>query len=342
MHKADAAGRGRRWQRFFCPTYLILATLHSACRLPPAALPSRRPDEAEIRSVLATFEAGWNRGDRSVALALWGAGGAPVAGAKVWDRFGTGRWAPPVLEAERPATSGREVGALLPGLMERHRPLRLGKPEIVVAGDRAEVRADVQLGKIRERLRIELAQANRAWVLKGWLTDRGHPPATLAAVSGWQQLAPNVSLVDAQGRLLDLYDVHVMPPTRIFVTGDNGVLIQTDDFGATWQLLSTGTAEHLRGIHFLDTQRGWVVGHNRTVLRTTDGGVTWQLSQVPLVLGKNYDLLAVRFIDEQHGTAVGQTRAENAWAPGVGVILYTTDGGATWQDVPLPWGVRAL
>lgn len=58
------------------------------------------------------------------------------------------------------------------------------------------------------------------------------------------------------------------------------------------------------------------VGDYGTVVRSTDNGQTWQQAAVPV----SSLLTAVHFADARHGWAVGHG----------GVVLATTDGGASW------------
>ncbi len=66
------------------------------------------------------------------------------------------------------------------------------------------------------------------------------------------------------------------------------------------------------------------------MLRTSDGGNTWSILTTPdsIVLLRN-----VVFTDADHGVAVGYRIREAAFA---GVIIRTTNGGATWQSVEFP------
>jgi photosystem II stability/assembly factor-like uncharacterized protein len=83
----------------------------------------------------------------------------------------------------------------------------------------------------------------------------------------------------------------------------------------TWQLQSPlPTWQVLHGVDLVSPSEAWAVGEAGVILHTTDGGVTW----VAQNSATNQQLNAVRFLDPQHGWAVG------------GVLLYTTDGGQTW------------
>ena len=90
---------------------------------------------------------------------------------------------------------------------------------------------------------------------------------------------------------------------------------------------------NLSAIHFVDAQRGWVVGDDGTILHTTNGGQCWN----PQASGTQAVLMAVHMqADGQCGLVVG-----------VGTILLTADGGATWRLVTYgrtlaPWYYLSL
>ena len=106
------------------------------------------------------------------------------------------------------------------------------------------------------------------------------------------------------------------------VGGWNGLIVVTDDGGATWRRQVAGTQSELTGVSFLDPKHGWAVGFAGTILATVDGGATWKPQANP-----GGDYLAVSFVDRIHGWAVGNC----------GVISATADGGATWtSQVPPP------
>ncbi|MEP7218033.1 MAG: YCF48-related protein [Bacteroidota bacterium] len=83
-----------------------------------------------------------------------------------------------------------------------------------------------------------------------------------------------------------------------------------------WHPLATGTDRSLYGLHFLSAQTGTIVSDSGEILHTTDGGLSWERQESGIVTR----LTDVFFVDEHHGTAVGDL-----------VILHTSDGGKSWQ-----------
>src|SRR6266849_4341008 len=130
--------------------------------------------------------------------------------------------------------------------------------------------------------------------------------------------------------------------STVVAVGDAGTILRTDDGGATWTPQSSGTTQSLNGVSFVDANTGTAVGGSLfsvsrnlgggTILRTTDGGATWTpqasafFSSVP---GRFTFLLGVSFVDANTGTAVGEI-FQGSSVPPAGIILRTTDGGATW------------
>lgn len=107
----------------------------------------------------------------------------------------------------------------------------------------------------------------------------------------------------------------------------NGNVMQSTDRGFTWTQPGGSHFDTLSGaldFHFVDALRGWAVVHSwygHAIVRTVDGGASW----LPQGTGMGMsDLRAIRFVDANHGVAVG----------GPGVVWVTADGGATWQARP--------
>ncbi|MBK7554588.1 MAG: hypothetical protein IPI55_08300 [Flavobacteriales bacterium] len=127
-----------------------------------------------------------------------------------------------------------------------------------------------------------------------------------------------------------LQDVHFTSADTGYATGIGGRIHRTTDGAATWD--SIGYWEHFdhNGIEFNSASTGFVYGWNDQsgepmIMRTLDGGNAWMVSTIIPI-----EALAIRdmaFVD----TTTGYAATAN------GMILKTTDGGATW-DTDFPYG----
>lgn len=110
-----------------------------------------------------------------------------------------------------------------------------------------------------------------------------------------------------------------------WLAGDGGLVLKTTTGGVVWEAPPTPLPEELReGMDFhcveVREQKVWLAGSPGSVIwHSPDGGRRWQKQET----GETAALQAIRFANDKHGVAVGT----------FGVILRTTDGGATWTAV---------
>jgi photosystem II stability/assembly factor-like uncharacterized protein len=125
--------------------------------------------------------------------------------------------------------------------------------------------------------------------------------------------------------------VACLPGGGVVAVGQYGIAYRTRDKGATWEKLTTGSDRNILSVQFADDQLGIAVGDYGTILRTSDGGTTWTKVPLPESLPLPEDiaeiidpgdvlLYDVAFATPQRATLVGE----------FGIMLGTTDGGATW------------
>lgn len=118
-----------------------------------------------------------------------------------------------------------------------------------------------------------------------------------------------------------------------------GYVLATTDGGVTWEVQPVPpTVARLNRIVFADADHGWAVGAagdgTPALVATVDGGSTWTRQTLPPGIR---DLRDVAFLDANHGWAVGGLPPE----PGKespGVVLSTSDGGATWVQQAVTTG----
>lgn len=140
---------------------------------------------------------------------------------------------------------------------------------------------------------------------------------------------------------------------RLVAVGERGIIVLSDNDGATWRQARVPVSVSLTNIRFSSDSNGWAVGHGGVLLHSGDGGETWvkQLDgkQVALIFleaakarsvtsGKDFKkaiadaerlvadgpdkpFLDVHFFDKDNGLIVGA----------FGIILSTGNGGKTWQ-----------
>ncbi|MGI4747586.1 MAG: WD40/YVTN/BNR-like repeat-containing protein [Janthinobacterium lividum] len=64
---------------------------------------------------------------------------------------------------------------------------------------------------------------------------------------------------------------------RLVAGGADGLIILSDDSGATWRQVQLPVATTVTGIRFTDDRTGWAIGQSGAVLRTVDSGEHWTL-----------------------------------------------------------------
>ena len=145
--------------------------------------------------------------------------------------------------------------------------------------------------------------------------------------------------------------------SRLVAVGRRGVILASSDAGKSWQQMPSPVSSDLTAVYFLDAQNGWIVGHDAVVLKTTDGGKNWERKldgrAALALLSKAYGpqgKTPVPVIAEDMERAGGQsatpgvlpypllsvwfaTPAEGYVGGAFGLLLRTTDGGASWT----PW-----
>jgi photosystem II stability/assembly factor-like uncharacterized protein len=108
---------------------------------------------------------------------------------------------------------------------------------------------------------------------------------------------------------------------------DAGVILATDDGGATWEVQYEARLP-LYPVTCTDAMHAWAAGHDGLIIATSDGGKSWR--EQPS--GTSQPLRAISFSDSRHGWILA----------GHGAVLATTDGGASWTKVKMGPGVYVI
>jgi photosystem II stability/assembly factor-like uncharacterized protein len=105
-------------------------------------------------------------------------------------------------------------------------------------------------------------------------------------------------------------------PRRLIAAGYQGLILRSDDGGASWAEISQGPRLELNAMHMVDANTGWVAGSNGTFAKTVDGGRHWISQPAP---GGGTILRDIQFLS-----------ADTGWASAWLGVYRTVDGGKTW------------
>lgn len=172
---------------------------------------------------------------------------------------------------------------------------------------------------------------------------RTHDPAPTPFYSGpvarTEHIADDASLNDVCGIGSDCWAV-----------GERGVIVRSNDAGATWKTALVPAECSLTSVCFLTNQIGFVAGsrfdafqkqHVGVLLTTRDGGESWTVVGAPLSNGDANvgtaigvipadslpPISFVKYFDLQHAVAIAMPDVANSGS----LVLRTADGGRTWN-----------
>lgn len=120
---------------------------------------------------------------------------------------------------------------------------------------------------------------------------------------------------------------------RIMTTGGSApyTIEHSTDGGNNWTLQYTdNNSGNYNAMFFIDANNGWVVGDNDKILKTSDGGANWiPINNTGLPIGgNNFKALFFNNVNVGRIAAGGDDNRNSS-------ILYTADGGTTWEIQPL-------
>jgi photosystem II stability/assembly factor-like uncharacterized protein len=146
--------------------------------------------------------------------------------------------------------------------------------------------------------------------------------ATDVASAQWQSQASPTDV--------ELRGLSIVSPTVVWASGQRGTVVHTRDGGAHWTrdtIPGAGSLE-LRAIAATSatTAHAISIGDSSRVYRTTDGGRTWSRRWSATRKGTFLD--AIRFWDSRNGIAMSDP------VDGKLLLIVTSDGGDSWQEIP--------
>jgi photosystem II stability/assembly factor-like uncharacterized protein len=143
---------------------------------------------------------------------------------------------------------------------------------------------------------------------------------------------------------------------RLVAVGQRGHVLLSDDQGKTWRQAEVPVSSDLVAVAFPSTDHGWAVGHDGVALRSTDAGAHWtrvldgrQAGSLLLAyyqregaegdparaaaLLKEAERFAAQGAENPFLDVAFENASTGYLVGAFGLILRTTDGGASWQPL---------
>lgn len=130
------------------------------------------------------------------------------------------------------------------------------------------------------------------------------------------------------------------PPSgaRALLSARESGLFRSDDSGLSWrEILTLPAGQQIYGVTMIDADVAFAVGDSGVILTTVDGGATWATRHGPDD-GPGFRrtrLVSPRFFDRERGVIGGQGSPEVVGVSGTPVLLFTTDGGVSWDSAEI-------
>jgi photosystem II stability/assembly factor-like uncharacterized protein len=140
--------------------------------------------------------------------------------------------------------------------------------------------------------------------------------------------------VQNTGTTQRIFSIKAVDENTVWAGASGGIYLRTTDGGATWKTGTVPGAQALvfNSIAIIDQNTAYFTGQDFAQLRdariykTTDGGENWTQQYRNTGAGAFFNSIA--FWDANHGVAVSDP------VSGSFLIVTTTDGGTTWNQVP--------
>lgn len=134
----------------------------------------------------------------------------------------------------------------------------------------------------------------------------------------------------------DLNTVFFADTKRGWVAGDEGFVSYTADGGHTWTPQPIETKDAVNDLYFRNKEDGYIVAGN-SIFSTDNSGRTWK--ELRRYFASDFggalpELYSVRFSGKKKGWVVGSISRNDVVVDSL--VLYTNDGGASWQRQRMP------
>jgi photosystem II stability/assembly factor-like uncharacterized protein len=127
-----------------------------------------------------------------------------------------------------------------------------------------------------------------------------------------------------------LQDVFFVDQDYGWIAGAH-IILHTTDGGDTWVEQPAPPVQIFYvDIYFIDRMNGWACGNDAKIIHTTDGGNTWVDQPNPYTF-PNPILYSIYFANADTGWAFGGDHGNYPTFINRRVVLYTTNGGNTWD-----------
>jgi photosystem II stability/assembly factor-like uncharacterized protein len=184
---------------------------------------------------------------------------------------------------------------------------------------------------------VQFINPDTGWIAgsTGWTgenNDEGRIQKTTDGGLSW-----NAYKIENENTTLN--DIFFINSNRGWAVGDKGIILQTEDGGDNWiSLLLTDSTISFSCLFFYDNDNGWIAGYETncpgfevTIFKTTNGGESWTSHSIS---GDGiYNINSIWFIDSLTGFAVASGGNDDE----PGTILFSEDGGITWQLSSSPY-----
>jgi photosystem II stability/assembly factor-like uncharacterized protein len=196
---------------------------------------------------------------------------------------------------------------------------------ILRTADRGQTWTRQASGTTADLVEVAAVDSQIAWAAGG--TDNGYGIILRTTNGGRTWRRQGTAATIGSRNFIDLTAVDAR---TAWAVGGNGLLVKTTDGGLHWRSQMAYGLSDNNGVAAVNGKSAWVASDYGAMHRTTDGGTVWN-EQDPALPGDFY-LLGVRALGQKTAWVVG-----GAVFPSTGgIILHTTDAGASWQIQPTP------